>query len=263
MSGTDHVSHEQRAELSAGWEPPGNADQELAGSQGLWPGDTGELPAQVRRVLVELVRGPYVSQVRTPNLWATLVAHEGVVRSRLADLFLDLAIDADAEIAFARNATSEEVEVPAMMRRAPLNFIDTALLLYLRQLVLRAAARGERAFVGMDEIIDHLSQYQAPGSTDRALVAKRARASVKRMKDFAILDTTDTQERFEVMAILTLIVTPEVVEGLEAEYRRAMGDPGILTGLEVDLDAGSQVGRGVRDEGDGGEDLRGEDGHDE
>ncbi len=232
MTGPDQVLGEHGDDADAGSAATGRVDAFVPEASGLWPGDTGELPAPVRRVLVELVRGPYVSQSRSPNLWATLLANEAVVRSRLADLFLDLALDEDGEIAFARNATSEEGDIPAMMRRTPLTFVDTALLLYLRQTLLRAAARGERAFIGMEEIIDHLSQYQAPGSTDRALVAKRARASVKRMKEFAILDKTGTQDRFEIMAILTLIVTPEIVDGLEAEYRRAVGASDVLTGLE-------------------------------
>lgn len=255
MTGPDHEPPEPGDGLSTGDDERGGPDALVPGAPGLWPGDTGELPAPVRRVLVELVRGPYVSQTRSPNLWATLLANEAVVRSRLADLFLDLALDRDGEIAFARNATSEEGDIPSMMRRAPLTFVDTALLLYLRQLLLRAAARGERAFVGMDEIVDHLSQYQAPGDTDRALVAKRARASVKRMKEFAILDKTGTQDRFEVMAILTLIVTPEIVDGLEAEYRRAMETPGILTGLESvgadgDVPPDDDEGEGQDGEGD-------------
>ena len=222
------------------------------GETGLWPGDTGELPGEVRRVLVQLVRGPYVSQQRTPNLWATLVAHEAVVRSRLADLFLELAIDTDNEIAFARNARAEDEPVPAMMRRTTLSFVDTALLLHLRHLLLRASAQGERAFVSMEEIVDHIAQYRAPGDTDRALVAKRARASVKRMKEYAILDKTDTTDRFEIMAILGLIITPEVVSGLEGEYRAALEHGGVTTGLEgpdgaPDVDDGADAD----DDGDG------------
>ncbi|MDO4899212.1 DUF4194 domain-containing protein [Actinomyces sp.] len=200
--------------------PATAADQS---ADALWPGDTGTLPAEVRAVLVRLVQGPYVSQTTAPNLWAALVAHERIIRSRLADLFLDLAVDLDEEIAFARNADTDGAG-PGLMRKVTLSFADTALLLHLRHLLLRAAAAGERAYVGLEEMVDNLSQYRDPGDTDLALVARRARAAVKRMVDYKILTPLEADDRYEIMPILALIVTSDVVAGLEAEYRAARGD---------------------------------------
>ena len=189
----------------------------------LWPGDTGTLPAPVRSVLVRLIQGPYVSQTTTPNLWATLVAHEASVRSHLADLYLELALDLEREIAFARNAPTPEGAPSGLMRKVSLSFADTALLLHLRHLLLRATAAGERAYVGLDEMVDNLSGYRAPGDADLALVVKRAKAAVTRMVSYKILTEIDA-DRYEIMPILGLIVTSEVVAGLEAEYRAARSD---------------------------------------
>jgi hypothetical protein len=200
----------------------------------LWPGDPGELPADVRSALVTLIRGPYLSQAAKPNLWVALLANEAVVRSRLADLYLDLALDTDREIAFARNVRLEEGSVPQMMRKLPLNFVDTALLLHLRHVQLRAAGQGERAFIGLDEIQDHLQQLRAPGDTDPAQLAKRVTASVKRMLEYSILGTTDTDARFEILPIVGLLLSPDVVAGLEAEYRSAMGGQGAAERVEGD-----------------------------
>lgn len=204
---------------------PRDAEDAQAPEEGLWPGDTGTLPAPVRAVLVRLVQGPYVSQVTTPNLWATLVVHQEVLRSRLADLYLELAVDLDHEIAFARNAVPADHTAPSLMRKVSLSFVDTALLLHLRHLLLKAAAAGERAYIGMDEITDNLSQYRAPGDQDLALFDKRVRAAVKRMVNYKILTGLEGDERYEIMPILGLIVTSEVVTGLEAEYRAARGRP--------------------------------------
>ena len=238
------------AQAGSGTAGSGTAGSDTAGSgtagpgegppspDALWPGDTGTLPAPVRSVLVRLVQGPYVSQATTPNLWATLVAHEAAVRSRLADLYLELALDLDREIAFARNVTTPEGTSSGLMRKVSLSFADTALLLHLRHLLLRAAAAGERAYVGMDEMVDNLSQYRSPGDTDLALVAKRAKAAVGRMVSYKILTELDSDDRYEIMPILGLIVTSEVVAGLEAEYRAARGedspDAEQLTGEQED-----------------------------
>ncbi|WP_103063001.1 DUF4194 domain-containing protein [Actinomyces qiguomingii] len=217
-------------------------DTQLADA--LWPGDTGTLPAEVRAVLVRLVQGPYVSQSTAPNLWATLVAHERIIRSRLADLFLDLAVDLDEEIAFARNADIDGAG-PGLMRKVTLSFADTALLLHLRHLLLRAAAAGERAYVGMEEMVDNLSQYRDPGDTDLALVARRARAAVKRMVDYKILTPLEADDRYEIMPILALIVTPDVVAGLEAEYLAARGQRAEETGDREDTAADEGFGQAV------------------
>jgi hypothetical protein len=121
-----------------------------------------------------------------------------------------------------------------MMRKLPLNFVDTALLLHLRHVQLRAAGQGERAFIGLDEIQDHLQQLRAPGDTDPAQLAKRVTASVKRMLEYSILGTTDTDARFEILPIVGLLLSPDVVAGLEAEYRSAMGGQGAAERVEGD-----------------------------
>ncbi len=195
-------------------------DEEAPRTERLWPGDTGMLPAPVRSTLVQLIRGPYISARRTPNLWPVLLAHEAIIRSRLADLYLDLALDEDREVAFARNASSDVDDIPQMMRKQSLSFVDTALLLHLRHLPLRAAAHNERAFVGLDELVEYIQQYRVDGNQDRALASKRVKAAVDRFARYALLDATDTEGRYEIMSILGLIVTADLVSGIEEEYRR-------------------------------------------
>ena len=112
---------------------------------GLWRGDAGELPDRTRRVLLRLVRGPYLSGAREAQLWAVLLTDEAVLRSRLADLFLELVIDRDNEFAFVRNAPSEDA--PKAVRSEALTFLDTAMLLVLRQTLLSEEGRG-RVIVG-------------------------------------------------------------------------------------------------------------------
>ena len=81
------------------------------------------------------------------------------MRSRLHELFLDLVIDPVDEFAFTRKVVTEEIDVPSAVRSERLTFIDTAMLLVLRQLLL--AAPGERrVIVGKDEVYDSLMIYR-------------------------------------------------------------------------------------------------------
>lgn len=68
--------------------PP--ADDDAAA---LYPGDSGQLPLDARRVLCSLLSGPSLDAERHGQLWPVLLRHETVVRSRLAELFLELVID--------------------------------------------------------------------------------------------------------------------------------------------------------------------------
>lgn len=52
-------------------------------------GDTGELPIETRRVLVQLLLGPALDAQRQNKLWPVLLRDERVLRSRLHELFLD------------------------------------------------------------------------------------------------------------------------------------------------------------------------------
>jgi len=146
----------------------------------LYPGDAGELPLETRRALVQLLAGPSLEARRHPKLWPALVRDEAVIRQRLADLFLDLVMDVDQKVAFTRQADVGEVDSPILLRRSQLTFLDSILLLYLRQCLTQADARGERAVVSTDEIAEHLSVYQAAASTDRAGFAKRVHASIEK-----------------------------------------------------------------------------------
>lgn len=110
---------------------------------GLWEGDTGVLGEQQRRALLELIKGPYLSGVKSPALWSALLADEAGIRSRLDELFLELVLDRVGEFAFVRNVSTTQLMVPSAVRSAALTFLDTAMLLVLRQMLLAGEAESK------------------------------------------------------------------------------------------------------------------------
>jgi hypothetical protein len=144
-----------------------------------------------------------------------LVRDEAVVRRRLAELFLELVMDVDLKVAFTRQADVGDVDSPKLLRRAQLTFIDSILLLYLRQCLTQADARGERAVVSADEIQEHLNLYQAAVSTDRAGFAKRVHASIEKLKKSNMLQKIrSSEDRFEVSPTLKLLFSAEEIQAL-------------------------------------------------
>jgi hypothetical protein len=182
--------------------------------------DTGELPLDTRRVLVQLLSGPSLEGRRHPKLWPVLLRDEVVVKRRLHDLFLDLIIDRDMQVAFTRQVDAGDLEVPILLRRAQLTFIDSVLVLFLRQRLTQAEAHGDRAVVARDEMVENLVLYERAASTDRAGFAKRIAASIEKMKKHNILQKIRASEdRFEISPTLKLLFTAEEIAALTALYQ--------------------------------------------
>ncbi|MFL0575874.1 DUF4194 domain-containing protein [Brevibacterium luteolum] len=195
-------------------EPEANPDQ-------LWEYDSGTLSADARRALVKLVQGPYVSSQSHPALWRATLNGEEALRSRLADMFLELIVDEDSGIAFVRNVSAPEAEAPAVVRTHQLTLLDSALVLQLRHELLRVD-RGMRAIIGEEEMRDALSVFAAKQDLDDVMFAKRFNASFRKLIQYGILQRTKTDGRYEISPVLRLIFGAEQIHALAAEYQRIL-----------------------------------------
>ena len=103
-------------------EPPTGGEAEAGHAEGAegatFAGDRGQLPLDARRVLVQLLLGPSVDARRQTRLWPVLLRDEAALRSRLHELFLDLVIDHEQQVAFTRQVVSQEIDVPILLRKA-------------------------------------------------------------------------------------------------------------------------------------------------
>jgi hypothetical protein len=187
----------------------------------LFAGDSGELEQETRRVLVQLLAGPSLDGRRHPKLWPVLVRDEALIRRRLSELFLDLVMDADLQVAFTRQADAGDLETPVLLRRAQLTFLDSIMLLHLRQRLTQADAQGERAVISVDEIVEHMSVYERSTNTDRAGFNKRIQASIEKIKTHSILQKIrSSEDRFEISPTLKLLFSAEAIQALTRTYQR-------------------------------------------
>lgn len=206
--------HEEEAPLLPPLSKPGR-------DGALFEGDTGSLPLDARRALCQLLSGPSVDQGRHSQLWPAVLRYEAQLRAQLNDLFLELVLDRDAGVAFTRQADTGELETPVLLRSSPLTFIDSVLLLYLRQQLAEADAQGRRAVVEENVLVDALSVYEKNLSTDRAGFNKRVAASIAKMKDNHVLEKLrGSEDRYEVSPALKLLFSAEDVQNLAQVYRQ-------------------------------------------
>ena len=201
-------------------------DAAQAPTNTLFMGDSGELPLDTRRVLVQLLAGPSLDGRRHPKLWPILARDEAVIRRRLAELFLELVIDRDVQVAFTRQADTGD--------------LDSILLLHLRQRLTQADSQGDRAVVSTAEITEFLSLYERAANTDRAGFVKRVHASIEKIKKHSILQKIrSSEDRFEISPTLKLLFSAEEIQALTHLYQRmAAGEtPAQLVQTEADEEA--------------------------
>jgi Domain of unknown function (DUF4194) len=193
----------------------------------LFAGDTGALPLDTRRALAQLLAGPSMDGRRHSKLWTALIRDERAIRSRLCELFLELAIDRDAQVAFTQRADVEDLDAPVLLRSAPLTFLDSVLVLHLRQRLTEADAQGQRAVVSAEEMVQHLSLYERAANTDRAGFNRRAQSSVEKIKRHSILQKIrGSDDRFEISPTLKLLFPAEEILQLSELYKRLASGAG-------------------------------------
>jgi hypothetical protein len=212
-------------------------------SVSLWEGDEGGLEQAQRQALVTLLKQRFISARTHPRDWQVLVEHERVLRSRLNDLFLDLAIDRDREVAWKRQAVSETgSRFPTLLYDAAWSREETILLVHLRDRLRSGAAAGEtRVFVDREDLLEHVAGFRPPHATDESGDEKRARNAVTGLVKSGLLITGEHEDRFEVSEAVEPLLPLELLHELLASLRRANAEPRADEVDEADepLDAGT------------------------
>jgi hypothetical protein len=147
---------------------------------------------------------------RARRSWAVLLTDEAVHPLRLADLFLELVIDRDNEFAFVRNAPSEDA--PKAVRSEALTFLDTAMLLVLRQTLLSEEGRG-RVIVGQAEVFEQLAVFRTPDRDEKDF-ASRVNSSWNKMQNKLRVLHAVGDDRAEISPVLRLLVDADQIRAI-------------------------------------------------
>lgn len=207
-----------------------------ASVNGTFAGDTGHLPLETRRVLVQLLLGPSIDATRQRHLWPALLRDEAVLRSRLHDLFLELVVDTDQQVAFTRQVVAEDVDAPILLRKAHLTFLETALVLFLRQRLTQADAAGERAVVSYEDMQTNLGVFERVANPDQARFGRQVVGAIEKVKKLSLVRLLPGgQQRFEVSPTLKLLFPAEAIQALTHTYQ-ALLDGGAQAPASVDVD---------------------------
>lgn len=184
-------------------------------------GDTGTLPVPARRVLVRLLQGPSLDARRHEKLWEVFKRYEKDLKSRLHDIFLELVVDNESKVAFTRQVVSDEVDVPILLRKQSLSFIESVLLLFLRQKLTHSEAQAERAVVDQVEMTEYLKAYERSDNVDISRFGRQIEGAIEKAKKLGVLlKLPGADDRFEVSASLRLLFPVEEIQALTEAFRR-------------------------------------------
>lgn len=191
----------------------------------LFPGDTGTLPPEARRVLALLLLGPQLEARQSEALWSVVLRYREALTSRLHDLWLDLVIDDLSRTAFLRpvEVPDDQDRPPTILRSKPLTVVQSILLIFLRSKLGVSTLEGDRAVVTAEECIGHLEAYRPAGATNLSRYTRQYETALKKFKSFGVLrPMPDDEGRYEIAPSLRLVFDIDEVKQLKSAYEYSL-----------------------------------------
>ncbi len=194
-------------------------------SVSLFEGDEGGLEYAQRQALVALLKQRFISARTHPRDWQSVMDNERIFRSRLNDLFLDLAVDREREVAWKRQANAEGgVRFPTLLHDTAWSREETLVLVHLRDRLRAGIAGGDvRVYVDREDIIDYIASYRPAHATDESGDEKRARNAVTAIAKAGLLIATASEERFEISEAVEPLLPLELLQELLEALQHANG----------------------------------------
>lgn len=199
-------------------------DREGTTSVALFEGDEGGLELDQRRALVVLLKQRFITGRTHPKEWRAVTRNPRPIRARLNDLFLDLHLDAEQEVAYKRQVNPEGAgrPFPTLLYDAPWGREDTVLLIYLRSRLRSEQAGGNnRVFVDRKDMVEFVEQHRPAHATDHSGDAKRAKNAIDALYKAGLLVGVSTADRFEISNALEVLLPIEKLQELLAWLRSA------------------------------------------
>lgn len=185
----------------------------------LFAGDAGTLDADVRRVLVQLLRRKYLLAEKNPAQWRTLLENQQILESRLHDLFVRLVVDHDRGIAYKQQVRSAELDVPILLKDDPYNRAETLVLVHLRTVFQRERGTGETsARVDVEELEQTVLTYFDPDDHNLARPQQEVRNAVQRLVTEGLL-TEESAGRYRITPLVEVVLSTEKLTELDQWLR--------------------------------------------
>lgn len=216
MSEPVSASDDWSADETAGFIDPVSMEEDPAE---LFAGDAGTVDADVRRVLVQLLRRKFISAEKYPAPWRTLLENQQIIESRLHDLFVRLVIDHDRGVAYKQQVRSVELEVPILLKDEPYTRAETLVLVHLRTVFQRERGTGETsARVDIEELEQTVLTYFDSRDHNLASHQNEVRKAVERLASEGLLEK-ESVGRYRITSMVEVVLSTEKLAELNQWLR--------------------------------------------
>ena len=191
-------------------------DESEATSLAMFEGDTSALYPEQRRCLHALLKQRYLSADRHPEHWAVLLANHEVIKSRLNELFLELHVDRDHQVAFKRQASTETGDpLPSLLRDLSHTKEETIVMVSLRQRFFAQRQQGEDVvFVDRQTLLEEVADQRPEHATNRAIDQQRTLKAIDGLATAGVLLKTKDPDRFRISPIIEVLLPIEKLRSL-------------------------------------------------
>ena len=182
----------------------------------MFEGDSGTLYPEQRRCLVALLKHRYISAERHPEQWEVLLKDEGLIKSRLNDMFLELQVERDQQIAFKRQAVSYTGDpLPSLLRERAHTKEETIVMLALRQRFFAQRQEGEdHVYVERETLMEEIAERWPEDLTNRSAAQKKASTAIDGLATAGVLLKTADPDRFRISPIIEVLLPIEKLREL-------------------------------------------------
>lgn len=189
------------------------------------------MPHAARRVLVYLMRQGVILAAENLKLFDLLCRYEAEIRRHLAEVYIQLVLDAKKGVAYIINLESIEDEqedenqplddFPVLIRKRTLTVYDTLILLILRKYYQERETAGEqKIIIDVERIQSSLIPF-IPLTNHDSKDRKKLNAALEKFIEKKVLTGLRGEEgRYEITPIIRYVVNAEFLQSLLSEYQQ-------------------------------------------
>jgi hypothetical protein len=223
---TTETAADSGSEETAQWD----ADvEEILEAGALFEGDSGQLSLEVRKTFVSLLKKRYISSEHHPSDWRTVLENQQLLQSRFNDIFLQLVVDRDYEVAYKRQAVPDGGGTfPTVLHDTTYSREQTILLVYLRSVFRSRRASGEESvFVDQADLIEEIASYRPADTTNFVRDDKSVNSAIDALYKSDILLKTPEPDRYRISPIIEVLLpvgrVQELIQWLAARDGTSTG----------------------------------------
>ncbi|AKU16508.1 DUF4194 domain-containing protein [Luteipulveratus mongoliensis] len=208
----------------------------------LFDGDLGTEPSDIRELLTVLFKDHLLDGNQRVRLWNVLIEHEGHVRSRLHDFYLELVVAPGHRIAYQKQVDADQDYRILTPQRAMSRELAMAVLVLVDRYQRAAVANAPTVSVARREFADAWEQMWGEREKDRVARDKNAEAALKRLFETGLImgrSPANGGESWKISPAVPVFYGPDVLQTITVsllgeEQDNDREDEGRADGLDGD-----------------------------